>query len=72
MYNYLVFGAGRHQCIGDQYGVAEIKIFLHTMLRRATFEPVDSKPEAIRRKSLFNLPAKNCRLRITSRQPSTT
>lgn len=72
MYDYLVFGAGRHQCIGDQYGLTEIKIFLHTMLRRAAFEPVTRKPEAIRRKSLFNLPAKGCRLRMTHRQPPTT
>jgi cytochrome P450 len=71
VYNYLVFGAGAHQCMGDQYGIAEIKVFLHTMLRRATFEPVKRRPEAIRRKSLFNLPAKGCRLRMTSRRPST-
>lgn len=67
-HNYLSFGAGVHRCLGDHFAVLEIAVFLQTMLRRGCFELPDPQPEALKRKSLVNVPAAGCLVRLARRE----
>jgi sterol 14alpha-demethylase len=40
---YLGFGAGMHQCMGQQFGLLQVKTILSILLRNFNFEPVDKE-----------------------------
>jgi sterol 14-demethylase len=40
---YLGFGAGMHQCMGQQFGLLQVKTILSVILRNYKFEPVDKE-----------------------------
>mmetsp|Transcript_2616 Transcript_2616/g.2594 ORF Transcript_2616/g.2594 Transcript_2616/m.2594 type:complete len:482 (-) Transcript_2616:95-1540(-) len=42
-YAYLGFGAGMHACIGQQFGLLQVKTILSILLRNYKFEPVDKE-----------------------------
>jgi sterol 14alpha-demethylase len=47
LYSFLGFGAGMHACIGQQFGLLQVKTILSILVRNYRFEPVDKEfPEA--------------------------
>lgn len=42
-YAYLGFGAGMHACIGQQFGLLQVKTILSILLRNYKFEPVEKE-----------------------------
>lgn len=40
---YLGFGAGMHQCMGQQFGLLQVKTILSILLRHYKFEAVDKE-----------------------------
>lgn len=42
-FSYLGFGGGRHACMGQQFGLMQVKTIVSVLLRNYTFSPVDSE-----------------------------
>lgn len=45
-FSYFPFGAGRNRCIGEQFGMLQIKTIWSTLLRLFTFSPEGPMPES--------------------------
>ena len=40
---YLGFGAGMHQCMGQQFGLLQVKTIVSILLRNYKFEPLEKE-----------------------------
>ncbi|MES1908361.1 MAG: hypothetical protein MHM6MM_001314 [Cercozoa sp. M6MM] len=69
---YIPFGSGRHSCMGERYGILQIKIVFAIMLRELDFELVnpDFDPKVDYSAIVAGPPHEDCMLRYKRRHPS--
>jgi cytochrome P450 family 135 len=70
-YTWIPFGGGPRRCIGAAFSMAEARIVLRTVLRRARLEPSRHRAERVARRNVFIVPARGGRvtLRLRPRTP---
>jgi sterol 14-demethylase len=44
-YEFIPFGGGRHVCLGNRFGLTQVKSILSVLLRNFEFEPISPLPE---------------------------
>lgn len=62
---YLGFGAGRHACLGQQFGVLQVKTIMSVLLRNFTFEAVDAELPEPDYTAMVVGPKGHCQVRYT-------
>jgi len=61
-FEYIAFGAGRHACLGQSFGILQIKTIWSVLLRNFDFQVIDPFPE-VDYTSLVAGPKGRCRIR---------
>lgn len=69
-YAYLGFGAGMHACIGQQFGLLQVKTILSVLLRNYKFEPVEKDFPEPDYTAMVVGPKNHLRIRYTKLPPS--
>jgi len=69
-YGWLPFGGGIRRCIGASFATLEMKVVLHTVLRRARFEAVTPRPERGMLHAIFFRPTRGGRVVLAERAPA--
>ncbi|CAM9314455.1 unnamed protein product [Phaeothamnion confervicola] len=67
-YAYLGFGAGMHQCIGQQFGFVQVKTILSVLLRSYEIELVGKLPEPDYTAMVVGPKSEGCRVRYRRRK----
>ena len=62
---FLGFGAGMHQCMGQQFGLLQVKTILSWLLRRYKFEPVTTAFPEEDYAAMVVGPKNHCRVKYT-------
>jgi len=62
---FLGFGAGHHQCLGQRFGVLQVKTIVSILLRNFKFTPVDKEFPEPDYTAMVVGPKNNCRVRYT-------
>ncbi|RCH98891.1 Lanosterol 14-alpha-demethylase, partial [Rhizopus stolonifer] len=65
---FLPFGAGRHRCIGEQFGYLQIKTIVATLLRLFDFELEGKEVPKPDYTSMVVVPEKPANLKYTWRE----
>ena len=68
-YTWIPFGGGPRRCIGAAFSMAEARIVLRTILRRARIEPSPRRSERVARRNVFIVPARGGRVTLQLRTP---
>ena len=68
-YTWIPFGGGPRRCIGAAFSMAEARIVLRTILRRARIEPSQRRSERVARRNVFIVPARGGRVTLRLRKP---
>ena len=66
-YTWIPFGGGPRRCIGAAFSMAEARIVLRTILRRARLEPSGRRSERVARRNVFIVPARGGRVTLRLR-----
>ncbi|MFI5571878.1 cytochrome P450 [Streptomyces sp. NPDC051740] len=62
---WLPFGTGSHACIGGQPAFIQVKLLIHTLLRRGQLRPATDRDEGIRHRCSTEVyPAQGCRVTL--------
>ena len=70
-YTWIPFGGGPRRCIGAAFSMAEARIVLRTILRRARIEPSRRRSERVARRNVFIVPARGGRVALQLRTSDT-
>ncbi len=65
-YTWIPFGGGIRRCLGATLAMAEQRVVLQAIARRADLDAVDAAPEAPRMRNVTMIPRHGCRLRVVS------
>ncbi|MFT4187797.1 MAG: cytochrome P450 [Aeromicrobium sp.] len=68
-YAWLPFGGGDRRCLGAALAMAELRVVLREMARRADFAVTDAPPERPRHRNVTMIPAQGGRVRLLSTRP---
>jgi cytochrome P450 len=63
-YTWIPFGGGIRRCLGATLAMAEQRVVLEAIARRADLEAVDQAPEAPRMRNVTMIPGHGCRVRV--------
>jgi cytochrome P450 len=63
-YTWIPFGGGVRRCLGATLAMAEQRVVLQAIARRADLEAVDQAPEAPRMRNVTMIPRHGCRVRV--------
>ena len=63
-YTWIPFGGGIRRCLGATLAMAEQRVVLEAIARRADLEAVDQAPEAPRMRNVTMIPRHGCRVRV--------
>ena len=63
-YTWIPFGGGIRRCLGATLAMAEQRVVLEAIARRADLEAVDQAPEAPRMRNVTMIPRHGCRARV--------
>ncbi|HEX3830633.1 MAG TPA: cytochrome P450, partial [Solirubrobacteraceae bacterium] len=63
-YTWIPFGGGIRRCLGATLAMAEQRVVLKAIARRADLEAVDQAPEAPRMRNVTMIPRDGCRVRV--------
>jgi cytochrome P450 len=63
-YTWIPFGGGIRRCLGATLAMAEQRVVLEAIARRADLEAVDPAPEAPRMHNVTMIPRHGCRVRV--------
>jgi sterol 14-demethylase len=66
-YAYLGFGGGMHACMGQQFGLLQVKTILSVMFRNFIIEPIDKEFPEPDYTAMVVGPKNHCRVRYTKR-----
>jgi cytochrome P450 len=66
-YTWIPFGGGIRRCLGAALAMAEQRVVLRAIARRAQLEPADPAPERARHRNVTMIPAAGARVVMTSR-----
>jgi sterol 14-demethylase len=69
-YAYLGFGGGMHACMGQQFGLLQVKTIVSVLLRNYTFEAVDKEFPEPDYTAMVVGPKNHCKVRYTKRPDS--
>ena len=69
-YTWIPFGGGRRRCLGASFALLEMKIAIRAVLTRYELDPVGSRPEKTRRRSITISPAKGGMVSLRKRLSS--
>lgn len=64
-YGYLGFGAGMHACMGQQFGLLQVKVLMSVLLRCYKFEPIEKEFPEPDYTAMVVGPKNHCRVRYT-------
>ncbi len=65
-YTWIPFGGGIRRCLGATLAMAEQRVVLEAIARRADLEAVDQAPEAPRMRNVTMIPRRGCRVRVVA------
>ena len=65
-YTWIPFGGGIRRCLGATLAMAEQRVVLEAIARRADLEAVDQAPEAPRMRNVTMIPRHGCRARVVA------
>ena len=57
-YSWIPFGGGTRRCLGAAFAQLELRVVLRTLLRRATLDPAEDRPERVVRRNVTLAPAR--------------
>jgi cytochrome P450 len=66
-YTWIPFGGGPRRCIGAAFAMAEARVVLRTLLRRARLEPSRERAERVARRNVFIVAARGGRVTLRPR-----
>jgi cytochrome P450 len=69
-YTWIPFGGGIRRCLGAALAMAEQRVVLGAIARRADLEAPDPRPEHARHRNVTMIPAQGARVVMRSRRPS--
>jgi cytochrome P450 len=69
-YGWLPFGGGIRRCVGASFAMLEMKVVLHTVLRRGRFEAVSPRSERGMLHAIFFRPTRGGRVVLAERAPA--
>jgi cytochrome P450 len=69
-YTWIPFGGGIRRCLGAALAMAEQRVVLAAIARRADLEAPDPRPEHARHRNVTMIPAGGARVVMTARRPS--
>ena len=64
-YAYLGFGGGRHACLGQQFGLMQVKTIVSILLRNYKIEPIDKEFPEPDYTAMVVGPKNHCMVRYT-------
>lgn len=70
-YAFLGFGAGMHACMGQQFGLLQVKTIMSILLRNYDIEPVDAELPEDDYTAMVVGPKNHCRVRYARRPDAT-
>ena len=70
-YAYLGFGGGSHQCMGQQFGLLQVKTIVSILLRNFSIEPLDKEFPEPDYTAMVVGPKNHCRVKYTKLDTST-
>ena len=71
-YTWIPFGGGIRRCLGASLAMAEQRVVLGAIARRADLTVSDTAPEAPRQRNVTMIPARGARVILEHRHPAAT
>lgn len=68
-YTWIPFGGGSRRCLGGAFSMLEMRVILATIVRNASFRPVDTPAEGIGRSNIILIPKDNAVVTLDQRGP---
>jgi cytochrome P450 len=69
-YTWIPFGGGIRRCLGAALAMAEQRVVMSAIARRADLEAPDPRPERARHRNVTMIPGAGARVVMTARRPS--
>ncbi|MEO8969725.1 MAG: cytochrome P450 [Solirubrobacteraceae bacterium] len=68
-YTWIPFGGGIRRCLGASLAMAEQRVVLDVIVRRADLAAADLRPERARQRNVTTIPSQGAQVRVTARDP---